>query len=203
MSKYGYVRVSTQDQHLDRQIIAMHEQGIKDKNIFMDKMSGKNFDRPRYKILVRRLRSGDVLYVKSIDRLGRNYQEILEQWRFITKECGADIAVIDMPLLNTMTHKDLLGTLIADIVLQLLSYVAHNEREMIRQRQAEGIAAARTRGVQFGRPTTEPPDNFAEIVRKWERREIELADALRLSGLKEATFYRRLRELRLVKRSKK
>ena len=149
--EYGYVRVSAKDQNVERQIDAMHDAGLQDKRIFIEKQSGKDFDRPIYLRLLKKLRPGDVLFVKSIDRLGRNYNEILEQWRVITKEKEAAIVVLDMPLLDTRSNRDLTGTLIADIVLQLLSYVAQTEREFIRQRQAEGIAAAKARGVRFGR----------------------------------------------------
>ena len=151
-SIYGYVRVSTREQNEDRQLIALREVGVSDKNIFMDKQSGKDFERPQYKKLVRKLKKDDVLYIKSIDRLGRNYAEILEQWRILTKSKGIDIVVLDMPLLDTRRGKDLMGTFLSDIVLQVLSFVAENERENIRQRQAEGIAAAKARGVRCGRP---------------------------------------------------
>ena len=157
--EYGYVRVSAKDQNVERQIDAMHEAGLPDKRIFIEKQSGKDFDRPVYLRLLKKLRPGDVLFVKSIDRLGRNYNEILEQWRVITKEKEAAIVVLDMPLLDTRSNRDLTGTLIADIVLQLLSYVAQTEREFIKQRQAEGIAAAKARGVKFGHPLNPlPPD---------------------------------------------
>ncbi len=160
---YGYVRVSTYDQNEDRQIIALHEIGVVDKNIYMDKQSGKDFNRPQYKKMVRKLQKDDLIYVKSIDRLGRDYDEIQNQWRILTKEKGADIVVLDMPLLDTRRGKDLIGTFLSDIVLQVLSFVAENERANIRQRQAEGIAAAKARGVQFGRPTKPLPDNFYEM----------------------------------------
>jgi len=193
---YGYVRVSTAEQHEDRQLISMEELKIPADQIYTDKVSGKDFERPAYKRLVRKLKNGDLLYIKSIDRLGRNYDEIQHQWRILTKERGIDIAVIDMPLLDTRRDKDLLGTLIADLVLNLLSYVAHNERETIRARQAEGIAAAKARGVQFGRPTKKLPSNFTDIVKQWERGKITFKEALKKTGLKTATFYNRLRELR-------
>lgn len=161
---YGYVRVSTKDQNEDRQRIALAEFPVPEKNIFMDKLSGKDFNRPQYRRLMRKLRSGDCLVVKAIDRLGRNYEEILEQWRIITKEKGVDIVVLDMPLLDTRhTGRDLTGTFVADLVLQILSYVAQTERENIKQRQKEGIAAARLRGVQFGRPRKPLPENFEQI----------------------------------------
>ncbi|MCC8139688.1 MAG: recombinase family protein [Lachnospiraceae bacterium] len=193
---YGYVRVSTKYQNEDRQMIAMQEMQIPREHIFMDKQSGKDFDRPEYQELLRRLEPEDLLYVKSIDRLGRNYEEILEQWRILTKEKGSDVVVIDMPLLDTRRGKDLLGTFIADIVLQLLSFVAENERSNIRQRQAEGIAAARLRGVRFGRPQKEAPEDFAQIVCAWEEKRLSFEEAVEYSGLSESTFYRRLREFR-------
>ena len=157
---YGYIRVSTRDQNEDRQVIALREMAVPEDNIYMDKQSGKDFQRPQYRKLVRHLKKDDLLYIKSIDRLGRNYKEILEQWRILTKEKGVDIVVMDMPLLDTRRGKDLMGTFLSDIVLQVLSFVAENERENIRQRQAEGIAAAKARGVKFGRPALPLPDNF-------------------------------------------
>lgn len=202
MATYGYARVSTQDQNEDRQLIALREKLVPPKRIYIDKQSGKDFDRPQYRKLVRRMKPGDLLYILSIDRLGRNYEEILRQWRALTKEIGVDICVIDMPLLDTRNGKDLMGTFIADLVLQILSFVAQNERESIRKRQAEGIAAARARGVHLGRPAIAPPDDFGKIVRAWERGEIPFAEALHRSGLAEATFYRRLREYRLMKGEK-
>ncbi len=195
---YGYVRVSSTDQNEDRQMDAMREVGVTEKQIYMDKQSGKDFERPQYRKLVRRLKPGDLLYILSIDRLGRNYEEILKQWQMLTKESGVDICVLDMPLLDTRNGKDLMGTFIADLVLQILSFVAQNERENIRKRQAEGIAAAKARGVTFGRPTVEAPADFGRIVRAWERQEISFAEALKQSHLSESTFYRRLREFRLV-----
>jgi len=200
MAIYGYVRVSSADQNEDRQLIAMNEIEAPPTKIFTDKQSGKDFDRSAYKSLMRKLKSGDLLYIMSIDRLGRNYDEIREQWRVLTKERGVDIAVIDMPLLDTRKDKDLMGTFIADLVLQILSFVAHSERESIRKRQAEGIAAAKARGVRFGRPIKMPPENFAELVRAWERGKLPISEILTQSELKEATFYRRLREFRLMKR---
>ena len=196
---YGYVRVSTREQNEDRQLIAMAEACVPPGRIYMDKLSGKDFNRPQYRRLLRKLRPGDLLYIKSIDRLGRNYQEIIEQWRVITKEKQADIAVIDMPLLDTRRGKDLMGTFISDIVLQLLSFVAENERVNIRQRQAEGIAAARKRGVRFGRPAVAAPVSFPQLVAAWEAGRIPFGEALRQSGLSEATFYRRLREYRMTR----
>ena len=199
MATLGYVRVSDAHQNEDRQIIALSEHGISPECVFVDKISGKDFERPAYKALLDRLKPGDLIYVKSIDRLGRNYGEILENWRIITKEKQADIVVIDMPLLDTRRGKDLLGTLIADIVLNLLSFVAQNERENIRQRQAEGIAAAKARGVRFGRPIIKPPEDFDNLVKLWERGYLSLSALLEQTGLKIATFYRRLREFRSVK----
>ena len=195
---YGYVRVSTQEQNEDRQMIAMAEQGIPVQQIYMDKLSGKDFERPRYKALVRRLREGDVLYIKSIDRLGRNYNDINEQWDILTKNKGVDIVVFDMPLLDTRVHKDLLGTFISDIVLQLLSFVAQNERELIRKRQAEGIAAAKARGVQFGRPCAALPDNFGALVKQWERQQLHFDDMLVQCGCCRSTFYKYLAIFRIT-----
>ena len=194
---YGYVRVSSVDQNEDRQMIEMQRAGIPDKNIFVDKQSGKNFDRPSYKRLVRKLGEGDLLYILSIDRLGRNYEEIQAQWRVITKEKGVDIVVMDMPLLDTRQGKDLMGTFIADLVLQILSFVAQSEREKIRERQEQGIAAAKARGVRFGRPEKEVPDNFRQLVKAWEGKQLLLPDLLQECDMSEATFYRRLRELRI------
>ena len=162
-SIYGYVRVSTREQNEDRQLIALREVGVSDKNIFMDKQSGKDFERPQYKKLLRKMKKDDLLYIKSIDRLGRNYEEILQQWRIITKDKGVDIVVLDMPLLDTRRGKDLMGTFLSDIVLQVLSFVAENERTNIRQRQTECIAAAKARGVRCGRPTLPFRDNFHAV----------------------------------------
>ena len=188
MKTYGYVRVSSRDQNENRQMIAMAEQGVPEAQIYMDKLSGKDFERPRYKALIRKLRPGDVLYIKSIDRLGRNYTEIIEQWRVITKEKRADIVVLEMPLLNTHVNRDLTGTLIADIVLQLLSYVAQSERENIRRRQAEGIAAAKARGVKFGRPAKPRPAEFANIRAAWAANQISAREAARALGITHRTF---------------
>ena len=193
---YGYVRVSSTDQNEDRQVIALAGQAIPRKNIYMDKQSGKDFDRPQYRRLVRRLRTGDLLYVLSIDRLGRNYEEILRQWRILTKDIGVDICVLDMPLLDTRNGKDLMGAFIADLVLQILSFVAQNERETIRKRQAEGIAAARARGVSFGRPEKPLPEEFPALVQLWERHQLPLAAVLERCEISQATFYRRLQRLR-------
>jgi DNA invertase Pin-like site-specific DNA recombinase len=197
MGVYGYVRVSSADQNEDRQVIALREIGVSSAMIFTDKLSGRHFERGAYKSLLRKLRAGDLLYIHSIDRLGRNYDEIQEQWRLLTKERGVDIIVLDMPLLDTRRDKDLMGTFIADLVLQILSFVAHSERESIRKRQAEGIAAAKARGVRFGRPVKKPPENFGTLVHKWEHGKIPITELLIQSGLREATFYRRLREMRL------
>ena len=195
-NNYGYIRVSTKEQNEDRQVIAMLQAGIAKQNLYMDKQSGKDFNRAAYRRLLRRLKKDDVLYIKSIDRLGRNYDEILEQWRFLTKEKAIDIVVLDMPLLDTRRGKDLLGTFLSDIVLQVLSFVAENERMTIRQRQAEGILAAKARGVQFGRPAKPLPENFETLIDRWECGQLPLKDALRQSGFSQATFYRKLRKYR-------
>ena len=200
---YGYIRVSTREQNEDRQRIALRDAAVPEHNIFMDKQSGKDFNRPQYRRLVRKLKPDDLLYIKSIDRLGRNYEEIQSQWRILTKEKGVDIVVLDMPLLDTRRGKDLVGTFLSDIVLQVLSFVAENERVNIRQRQAEGIAAAKKRGVHFGRPYVKPPDDFPAIVNAWEAGELSFQEALERSGLAQATFYRRLREYRLMNGAKK
>jgi len=202
MKIYGYVRVSSTDQNEDRQMVSMNDLKIPVTQIFTDKQSGKDFNRPQYKKLTEKLKEGDLLYIKSIDRLGRNYEEIQNQWRTLTKEKGVDICVIDMPLLDTRIHKNLIGTLISDIVLQILSFVAQSERENIKTRQAEGITAARARGVQFGRPIKNPPENFGVLVKQWEHGKLTFEQLLTQTGLKEATFYRRLREYRLMKRKK-
>lgn len=196
---YGYIRVSSADQNEDRQMVALTEAGVPEKNIYMDKLSGKNFDRPQYKKLVNKLKSGDLLYVLSIDRLGRNYEEIQNQWRILTKEKGVDICVLDMPLLDTRQGKDLMGTFIADLVLQILSFVAQSERKNIRKRQEQGIAAAKARGVRFGRPEIPIPDNFGNIVSDWEKKKISFEETLKLCNMSEAIFYRKLREYRLMK----
>jgi len=198
MNTYGYIRVSSKDQNEDRQVIALHEAGVEEKNIFVDKQSGKDFNRPQYKKLVRKLKAGDLLYILSIDRLGRNYAEIQNQWRILTKEIGVDVCVIYMPLLDTRNGKDLMGTFIADLVLQILSFVAQSERENIRKRQEEGIAAAKAKGIHMGRPIKNIPENFGELLKQWEKKKIPLEQILRESGMSEATFYRRLREYRLL-----
>ena len=197
MKEYGYVRVSSLDQNEERQMVEMRQLGIAEENIYKDKQSGKDFNRPMYQKLLRKLKKGDVLYILSIDRLGRNYEEIQSQWRFLTREKEVDVSVIDMPLLDTRRGKDLMGTFLADIVLQVLSFVAQNERESIRKRQAQGIAAAKARGVHLGRPSSARPDNFSKIVRAWEAQKITFEEALHRSGLGQSTFYRRLREYRL------
>lgn len=186
---YGYMRVSTREQNEDRQKIALLEMGVPETQIYMDKQSGKNFERPQYRKLIKKLDSNSVLFVKSIDRLGRNYKDLNEQWRIITKEKGADIVVIDMPLLDTRREKNLLGTLISDIVLALLSYVAENERMNIRQRQAEGIAAAKARGVKFGRPPLPIPDNFYKVHSEWRKGKISMEQAARECNMLPKTFY--------------
>ena len=200
---YGYIRVSSADQNEDRQLLAMREAKVPEDRIFLDKQSGKDFNRANYKRLVKKLKPGDLLCIKSIDRLGRNYEEIQDQWRYLTREKGVDIAVLDMPLLDTRRGKDLMGTFLSDIVLQVLSFVAENERINIRQRQAEGIAAAKKRGVRFGRPNVQPPEDFPAIVAEWEAGRLGFRDALERTGLAEATFYRRLREYRLGSDAKK
>ncbi|MEF2660088.1 recombinase family protein [Dysosmobacter sp.] len=185
---YGYIRVSTREQNEDRQLIALREMSVPEKNIFMDKQSGKDFDRPAYKRLLRKLKKDDLLYIKSIDRLGRNYLEIQEQWRAITKDKGVDIVVLDMPLLDTRRGKDLVGTFLADIVLQVLSFVAENERTNIRQRQAEGIAAAKARGVRFGRPPKPLPEGFHSAYQRWKARKITGTAAAQECGMPLSTF---------------
>ena len=185
---YGYIRVSTREQNEDRQILALKELSIPEKNLFIDKQSGKDFERPQYRKMVRKLKKDDLLYIKSIDRLGRNYSEILEQWRILTKEKGIDIVVLDMPLLDTRRGKDLMGTFLSDIVLQVLSFVAENERSNIRQRQAEGIAAAKARGVRFGRPPAPLPENFHHLYQQWKNGKITGTAAAKECGMPLATF---------------
>lgn len=199
---YGYVRVSTKEQNEDRQLLALQKVCVPEQNIYLDKQSGKNFNRPMYRRMLRRLKTDDLLYIKSIDRLGRNYEEILEQWRILTKVKKVDISVLDMPLLDTRRGKDLLGTFLSDIVLQVLSFVAENERKIIRQRQMEGIEAARLRGVRFGRPKTPMPDNFGLAYEKWTLKEINGKEAARLCNLTAATFYRRARQQKGVENEK-
>lgn len=188
MTVYGYVRVSSKDQNEDRQMIALREVGVPEKNIFVDKQSGKDFNRPKYKRLLKRLKTDDLLYIKSIDRLGRNYEEIQNQWRILTKDKKVDIVVLDMPLLDTRRGKDLMGTFLSDIVLQVLSFVAENERSNIKQRQAEGIAAAKARGVRFGRPPATLPENFHQVYQQWKAGRITGLEAARMCGMPMSTF---------------
>ena len=190
---FGYIRVSTKEQNETRQIIALKEQGV--ENTFIDWQSGKDFNRPAYHNMIKKLKEGDLIVVKSIDRLGRNYEEILEQWRLITKEIQANIRVLDMPLLDTSIQRDLTGTLISDIVLQILSYMAQNERENIRQRQAEGIAAAKARGMKFGRPEKKLPQNFLYMVQKWQNKELSAFEVSAELGISTATFYRKVKKM--------
>lgn len=197
MKKYGYVRVSSIDQNEQRQMIEMEKVGVCKGNIFKDKQSGKDFNRKNYKRLVKKLKEGDVLYILSIDRLGRNYEEIQNEWRTLTREKKIDICVIDMPLLDTRNGKDLMGTFIADLVLQILSFVAQNERENIRKRQEQGIAAAKARGVHMGRPEKELPEDFCDIVRRWKRGEITQMDAISMCNFSRSTFYRKLKNIEL------
>lgn len=193
---YAYVRVSTLQQNEDRQILAMSEVQVPEKNIYIDKQSGKDFNRPMYQKLLKKVREDDVIYIKSIDRLGRNYEEILEQWRIITKEKKVDIVVLDMPLLDTRKGRDLMGTFLSDIVLALLSYVAENERKNIKSRQREGIAAAKKRGVQFGRPESPLPDNFGAVCVKWMNKEISGPRAAELCNLPVTSFYRKANKIK-------
>ncbi len=195
---YGYVRVSSRDQNEDRQLIAMREMNIPRENIFVDKQSGKDFNRPQYKRLLRHVKEDDIIYIKSIDRLGRNYGDILEQWKIITKDKHVDLYVIDMPLLDTRREKNLLGTFISDLVLALLSYVADNERVTIKQRQAEGIAAAKARGVRFGRRPDPVPENFYEICRQWKMKKIPLSEAAKLCGMPQTTFFDKAKKTEII-----
>lgn len=192
--KYAYVRVSSTDQNEDRQLIEMEKLNIPKKNIYIDKQSGRDFERPQYKKLVQKLKAGDILYVLSIDRLGRNYEEIQNQWRILTKKKEIDICVIDMPLLDTRKGKDLMGTFIVDLVLQILSFVAQNERENIKKRQTQGIAAAKAKGVQFGRPNIPVPENFEEIVKQWKAGKLSLDGAMKQCHMSKSTFYRRIKQ---------
>lgn len=200
---YGYIRVSSTDQNESRQRIALEQQAIPPSRTFMDKLSGKDFQRPQYQAMLKKLNPGDLLCVTSIDRLGRNYEEILEQWRVLTREKRVDILVLDMPLLDTRRDKNLLGTFIADLVLQVLSFVAQNERENIRKRQAQGIAAAKERGVRFGRPVLELPEDFGHIVDDWEHKRCTLPEILAQCGMSESTFYRRVRQYRMEQTGEK
>ena len=200
---YGYVRVSAIDQNLGRQLEAMKQVGLREKQIYIDKQSGKDFNRPSYKGLLKKLKPGDLLYILSIDRLGRNYEEIQNQWRLLTKEKGVDIAVIDMALLDTRLHKDLMGTFISDLVLQILSFIAHSERDNIKKRQAQGIAAAKARGVHMGRPAIAVPDNFATIVKQWEKKQTPLSQALSQCGMGRSTFFQRVHEYKLLQTNRK
>lgn len=197
---YGYIRVSSVDQNEDRQLIALREVGVFEENIYLDKISGKDFERPRYKELMDKLQEGDLLYIVSIDRLGRNYTDIQNQWKMLIHDKKIDICVLDMPLLDTRNKKDLMGTFVAELVLQILSFVAENERENIRKRQEQGIAAARERGVRFGRPEIEMPENFGDIIKRWESRETPVEEILRECGMSKSTFYRRVREYSLSKK---
>ena len=194
MSVYGYIRVSSKDQKEDRQQIALKEVGVERQNVYVDKQSGKDFNRPQYKKMLRKLKKDDLLYIKSIDRLGRNYEEILQQWRILTKEKGVDIVVLDMPLLDTRRGKDLMGTFLSDIVLQVLSFVAENERTNIKQRQAEGIAAAKAQGIKFGRPPLPLPDNFYEVHKAWRSKRITLKQAAAACNMPVGTFYGKARK---------
>lgn len=194
MRVYGYVRVSSIDQNEDRQMVVMEQRKVPKGNIYVDKQSGKDFERPQYKKMIKKLKSGDLLYILSIDRLGRNYEDVQKQWRILTKEIGVDICIIDMPLLDTRNGKDLMGTFIADLVLQILSFVAQSERENIKKRQAQGIAAAQKKGIKFGRPEKELPLDFKEVVKRWENKTISTDTALKLCGFGKSTFYRRRME---------
>ena len=198
MSVYGYIRVSSKDQKGDRQQIALKEVGVELPNIYVDKQSGKDFNRPQYKKMLRKLKKDDLLYIKSIDRLGRNYEEILQQWRILTKDKGVDIVVLDMPLLDTRRGKDLMGTFLSDIVLQVLSFVAENERTNIKQRQAEGIAATKAQGIKFGRPPLPLPDNFYEVHKAWRSKRITLKQAAEACNMPVGTFYGKARKFENV-----
>lgn len=196
---YGYIRVSSYDQNEDRQLIEMHKLNVPNENIYLDKQSGKDFDRANYQALVNKLESGDLLYILSIDRLGRNYDEIQKQWKIITKEKNVDVCVIDMPLLDTRNQKDLMGNFISDLVLQILSFVAHNERDNIKKRQAQGIAAAKAKGIKFGRPEIQLPVDFELIVREWKSGRISTEAAINKCSMSKSTFYRRIREYEIIK----
>lgn len=200
MSIFGYARVSSADQNEERQITALRTVKVPKQNMYIDKQSGENFERPQYKRLIKRIKKGDLIYILSIDRLGRNYEEIQRQWRILTKEIGVDICVIDMPLLDTRNGKDLMGTFIADLVLQILSFVAQSERENIKKRQAQGIAAAKAKGVKFGRPSKPLPRDFKTIAEAWEQKKLPLAEALQVCGMSKATFYRKIKQLHISKK---
>lgn len=190
---FGYARVSSRDQNEERQVVALLEMGVPEQNIYVDKQSGKDFNRPQYKKLLRRVKPDDLIYIKSIDRLGRNYSEILDQWKVITKDKRVDLYVMDMPILDTRREKNLLGTFISDLVLALLSYVAENERANIRQRQAEGIAAAKARGVHFGRRPNPLPENFYDVYQLWKMKKISVSEAAKQCGMPQTTFFERAR----------
>lgn len=199
MDIWGYIRVSSRDQNEDRQVLSLKEMGVKEENIFLDKQSGKDFNRPQYKRLLRKLKKDDLLYIKSIDRLGRNYEEILQQWRYLTSEKRIDIVVVDMPLLDTRRGKDLMGTFLADIVLQVLSFVAENERINIRKRQAEGIAAAKAKGVKFGRPELPLPENFYEVHAAWRAKKMSVKQAAEACGMPVSSFFDKARRVENIK----
>ncbi len=194
MRKLGYVRISSADQNEERQLLEIQKEGVKQENIYIDKVSGKDFDRPEYQKMKSQLRKDDLLFILSIDRLGRNYEEIQNQWRILTKEIGIDICVIDMPLLDTRKDKDLLGTFIADLVLQILSFCSETERRNIKTRQEQGIAAAKARGVKFGRPMILTPSDFNDIVQSWKSNKISITEASQKCGMSERTFYRRIKQ---------
>lgn len=200
MRVFGYVRVSSTDQNEDRQLIAMEEAGVPANQVYLDKMSGKDFDRPAYKRMIAKMKKGDLLYLLSIDRLGRDYKDIQEQWKYLTQNKKIDICVLDMSLLDTRKGKDLMDTFIADLTLQILSFVAESERKNIKKRQQQGIAAAKARGVHMGRPVKKLPEDFSKIVRSWEKKELSMGEVLKRCDMSEATFYRRLREVRMVEK---
>lgn len=200
MSVFGYARVSSTDQNEERQITALRTVKVPEQNMYVDKQSGENFERPQYKRLIKKIKKGDLIYILSIDRLGRNYEEIQKQWRILTKDIGADICVMDMPLLDTRNGKDLMGTFIADLVLQILSFVAQSERENIKKRQAQGIAAAKAKGVKFGRPSKPLPHDFEKIAESWAQKRLPLAEALEMCGMSKPTFYRKIKQWHLTKK---
>lgn len=200
---YGYTRVSSVEQNEERQLIALRRAGITESKIYVDKLSGKDFERPGYKRLMRKMKAGDTLYVESIDRLGRNYKEIQHQWQILTHEKQVDICVLDMPLLDTRNKKDLMGTFVAELVLQILSFVAENERANIKKRQEEGIAAAKARGVNFGRPPIVMPRNFSRLINEWEEGDLTFAELMHISNMSRSTLYRRVNEYRKIKKCHK